>query len=87
MTTHEKKPEVCVPADAADTSRSGGGPTGLSRRDLIKAAAVTGAGVLAAPAVLRAQAGASGGSIKFGLLEDRSGNFAIFGLNMPGSPR
>ena len=81
MTTHEKKPEVCVPADAADTSRSGGGPTGLSRRDLIKAAAVTGAGVLAAPAVLRAQAGASGGSIKFGLLEDRSGNFAIFGLN------
>ena len=41
---------------------------------------MTGAGVLAAPALLRAQAAGGAASIKFGLLEDRSGNFAIFGL-------
>src|SRR5438445_10459679 len=81
MTTDEKKFDVCVPTDAADASGTGGSSAGLTRRDLIKAAAVTGAGVLAAPALLRAQAAGGAASIKFGLLEDRSGNFAIFGLN------
>ena len=52
MTTDEKKIDVCVPTDAAGASGTGGSSAGLTRRDLIKAAAVTGAGVLAAPALL-----------------------------------
>src|SRR5438309_9016850 len=81
MTTDEKKFDVCVPTDAADASGTEGSSAVLTQSDLIKAAAVTGAGVLAAPALLRAQAAGGAASIKFGLLEDRSGNFAIFGLN------
>jgi branched-chain amino acid transport system substrate-binding protein len=60
------------------------GAAGMTRRDFIKTATVAGAAtglgglILGAPAVLR---GAEAPPIKFGLLEDRSGNFAIFGLN------
>ncbi len=57
--------------------------TGIPRRDFLKAVgAVAGAASatsLGSPRPARAQGG--GGPIKFGLLEDRSGNFAIFGLN------
>jgi len=59
-------------------------PSGMTRREFMKTSAAAGVAVgiggmiLGAPAVLR---GAEPAPIKFGLLEDRSGNFAIFGLN------
>jgi branched-chain amino acid transport system substrate-binding protein len=53
----------------------------LSRREFIKTTAVAGAATAVSSfPYIRANA-ADTGSIKFGLLEDRSGNFAIFGLN------
>ena len=53
----------------------------VSRRDFIKTTAVAGAATAVSSfPYIRAKA-ADTGSIKFGLLEDRSGNFAIFGLN------
>ena len=51
----------------------------MSRRDFVKAAAITGVAVASTgfPAIhIRA---AETGPVKFGLLEDRSGNFALFG--------
>src|SRR5204862_2271302 len=85
MDTDEKELDVSVPSrEAPEATRvDSRTSTGMTRRDLIKAAAVSGVGVLAAPAVLRAAETAAGGAapIKFGLLEDRSGNFAIFGAN------
>ncbi|HEX7126857.1 MAG TPA: twin-arginine translocation signal domain-containing protein, partial [Thermodesulfobacteriota bacterium] len=57
--------------------------TGIPRRDFLKtvgaAAGAASAAGLGGPRPARAQGG--GAPIKFGLLEDRSGNFAIFGLN------
>ena len=57
--------------------------SGMTRRKFIQTSAVAGVAVglggviLGAPAVSRA----AEPPIKFGLLEDRSGNFSIFGLN------
>src|SRR2546426_10565747 len=79
MTTDEKDVDVSLPSDPSEAT--GSASTGISRRELIKAAAVAGAGVLAAPAALRAQAAGGAGSLKLGLLEDRSGNFALFALH------
>lgn len=69
-------PRDLPPAPRAEESAA----SGMSRRDFVKVAAVTaaGVGVLGAPSFIRA---ADKDAIKFGLLEDRSGNFAIFGLN------
>lgn len=69
------------------TSQDAGGPgkeqdiapSAISRRGFLVGATAAGvaAGIIAAPAVhVRAQ---STGPVKFGLLEDRSGNFALFG--------
>ena len=52
----------------------------VTRRDFMKTAAVAGATagvVLGAPAILR---GAEAPPIKFGFIDDRSGNFAIYGI-------
>ncbi|MEE9589220.1 MAG: ABC transporter substrate-binding protein [Hyphomicrobiaceae bacterium] len=56
---------------------------GCTRREFVKTAASVGAvagavSVVGAPAIVQVRAQSSG-SIKFGLLEDRSGNFALFG--------
>ena len=54
----------------------------LPRRDFLRAVAAAGAGtaISGVPFIQAARAAASE-PINFGLLEDRSGNFAIFGLN------
>jgi urea transport system substrate-binding protein len=52
-----------------------------SRRDFIKTAAVAGATIAVTGFPYVQTRAAENGPIKFGLLEDRSGNFAIFGLN------
>ncbi len=73
-----------VPARAAKEFAGEPGESGtMTRRSFIKTATVTGAAlgvganVVGAPNIVRA----AEPPIKFGLLEDRSGNFAIFGLN------
>jgi urea transport system substrate-binding protein len=75
-----------TPHDQALRDAAGSNPPtedGIPRRDFLKTvgAAAGAAGALGAAAPRRAWAQAAGGPIKFGLLEDRSGNFAIFGLN------
>jgi branched-chain amino acid transport system substrate-binding protein len=61
---------------------AGKSATGMTRRRFMQTSAVLAAGVgtlvAGVPSILH---GADTGPIKFGLLEDRSGNFAIFGLN------
>ncbi len=67
-----------------ETSESERGSPRLTRRGFIKTATATGAALgiagrsFAVPNIVR---GAQPSPIKFGLLEDRSGNFAIYGLN------
>ena len=73
-------PKGKVRNDEVKTSNS----SRVTRRELMKASALAGVAMgvggmmLGAPGVLQA---AESAPIKFGLLEDRSGNFAIFGLN------
>jgi len=63
------------PNGSKDVKAASGSP---SRRDVIKTAAVAGAAMaMSGVPYIRAHA-AESGSIKFGLLEDQSGNFAIF---------
>lgn len=68
-----------APGDAGAPMGSGGG---IARRDFVKAVAAVGAGtVISGAPFIQTASAAESGPIKFGLLEDRSGNFAIFGLN------
>jgi len=53
----------------------------LSRRDFLTSTAVVGAAAAVGAFPYIGVRAAESGPIKFGLLEDRSGNFAIFGLN------
>jgi len=64
--------------DDATLPNSGSGGFTVSRRDFIKSAAVVGAAAAAGFPFIQARA-ASDKTLKFGLLEDRSGNFALFG--------
>lgn len=80
MTTENDHHKMPAGKEAAtDTSSAIGDGVRISRRDFVQGAAVAGvaAASLSFPAV-HARA-ASGGVVKFGLLEDRSGNFALFG--------
>jgi len=55
---------------------------GMTRREFVKTSTLAvgaGAAILGAPSIIRA-ATAKSGPIKLGLLEDRSGNFALFGI-------
>jgi urea transport system substrate-binding protein len=63
-------------ADSASQSRGS-----LSRRDFVKTTALAGAAAAMSSFPYVQTRAAESGPIKFGLLEDRSGNFAIFGLN------
>ncbi|TMI88915.1 MAG: twin-arginine translocation signal domain-containing protein [Bacillati bacterium ANGP1] len=70
-----------IPAD--DGPGRDESPT-LTRREFVTATAVAGAALgleSATFGVPNIVSGAAASTIKFGLLEDRSGNFAIFGLN------
>jgi len=69
-----------VSEEKGPSTESEGTVAGVNRRDFVKGAAAIGvvAGVTGFPHVgARAQ---STGSVKFGLLEDRSGVFALFGI-------
>jgi branched-chain amino acid transport system substrate-binding protein len=74
--------------DTVVTSDTGSGGTPLdsgpevSRRNFIKGVSVAGAvSAIGGFPFIQAARAAESGSIKLGLLEDRSGNFAIFGIN------
>ncbi len=69
------------PAAGSDEATSS---TGMTRRQFMKTAAIAGAAMSVGSKVFGVPnivLGAPGPSIKFGLMEDRSGNFSIFGLN------
>ncbi len=72
------------PANSPGSTQAGIGGAGCepSRRAVLQTMAVAGAAsaISGFPLIQPARAAASA-TIKFGLLEDRSGNFAIFGLN------
>lgn len=80
------KRELNPKGDSKSASQTGSSPpggdlpsSGVSRRDFVKGATAVGvaAGAIGIPNInVRAQ---STGPVKFGLLEDRSGNFALFG--------
>jgi branched-chain amino acid transport system substrate-binding protein len=68
--------------DAFDSSTNSDAVSGSpSRRDFIKTAAVAGTAIAVSGFPSIQTHAAASGPIKFGLLEDRSGNFALFGLN------
>ncbi len=77
----EKTPHDSTARDEVESEAST--EAGMPRRDFLKTvgAAAGAAGTLGLASPRRARAQATGAPIKFGLLEDRSGNFAIFGLN------
>lgn len=74
-----KTPEQNAPAPDAAASKPDTVLGSPSRRDVIKATAAAGAAIAVTGFPNVSARAADNGTLKFGLLEDRSGNFAIFG--------
>ena len=81
----DERPGLAAMGEASDGgSDEPAGSSELTRREFIKGAAIAGAAVAVgskAFGVPNIVLGAPAAKIKFGLMEDRSGNFSIFGLN------